>query len=191
MGRKSTVLRLPPDTRKKLDQALMDGRMTLDELHAFISSHCGDGEAPSRAAIWRYSNNFKEVAQAMRENREMARMLAQELGPESVEGDQGRQLIEMLRGLINRFVVMQTVNPGAKVDLGEVQKTARSLRDLSQAMRLEQDFAAKIRASARLEMQEQIRTRIRELGSAAELKELSDEELAQKLAELTADGPHA
>ncbi len=191
MGRKSTVLRLPPETRKRLDRALMDGHMTLDELHAFISSHCKEGEAPSRAAIWRYSNNFKDVARAMRENREMARMLAQELGPESVEGDQGRQLIEMLRGLINRVVMMQTADPSAKVDLGEIQKTARSLRDLSQAMRLEQDFAAKIRSSARLEMQEQIRTRIKELGSAAELKELSDEELAQKLAELTADGPRA
>lgn len=156
MGRKSTVLRLPLETRKKLDRALMDGRMTLDELHAFISSHCGEGEAPSRAAIWRYSNNFKEVAQAMRENREMARMLAQELGPESVEGDQGRQLIEMLRALINRIVMMQMANPEAKVNLGEVQKTARSLRDLSQAMRLEQDFAAKIREDARSEAEKKM-----------------------------------
>lgn len=181
MGRKSTVLRLPPETRKKLDQALMDGRMTLDELHAFISSHCGDGEAPSRAAIWRYSNNFKEVARAMRENREMARMLAQELGPESVEGDQGRQLIEMLRGLINRFVVMQTVNPGAKVDLGEVQKTARSLRDLSQAMRLEQDFARKIREDAQRDAEKKMEKAVDAVTAAPGGVALTPAEMRERL----------
>lgn len=181
MGRKSTVLRLPPETRKRLDRALMDGHMTLDELHAFISSHCKEGEAPSRAAIWRYSNNFKDVARAMRENREMARMLAQELGPESVEGDQGRQLIEMLRGLINRVVMMQTADPSAKVDLGEIQKTARSLRDLSQAMRLEQDFAAKIREEARREAEKKMEKAVDAVTAAPGGIALTPSEMRERL----------
>ena len=181
MGRKSTVLRLPPETRKKLDQALMDGRMTLDELHAFIAEHCKDGETPSRAAIWRYSNNFKEVAQAMRENRESARALAQELGAESVEGDQGRQLIEMLRALINRIVMMQMANPEAKVDLGEVQKTARSLRDLSQAMRLEQDFAAKIREDARSEAEKKMEKAVDAVTGAPGGAALTPAEMRERL----------
>lgn len=181
MGRKSTVLRLPPETRKRLDRALMDGHMTLDELHAFIASHCKEGEAPSRAAIWRYSNNFKDVARAMRENREMARMLAQELGPESVEGDQGRQLIEMLRGLINRVVMMQTADPSAKVDLGEIQKTARSLRDLSQAMRLEQDFAAKIREDARREAEKKMEKAVDAVTGAPGGVALTPAEMRERL----------
>ena len=181
MGRKSTVLRLPPETRNKLDQALMDGRMTLDELHAFIASRCGEGEAPSRAAIWRYSNNFKEVARVMRENRQMARALAQELGEESVEGDQGRQLIEMLRALINRIVMMQMANPEAKVDLGEVQKTARSLRDLSQAMRLEQDFAAKIREDARSEAEKKMEKAVDAVTGAPGGAALTPAEMRERL----------
>lgn len=180
MGRKSTVLRLPPETRKKLDQALMDGRMTLDELHAFLAAHC-DGEAPSRTALWRYSNNFKAVAQAMRQHREMARMLAQELGPESVEGEQGRQLIEMLRGLIGRVVMMQTADPTAKVDLGEVQRTARSLRDLSQAMRLEQDFARKIREDAQREVEKKMEKAVDAVTGAPGGAALTPDEMRARL----------
>lgn len=181
MGRKSTVLRLPPETRKKLDRALMDGRMTLDELHAFIASHCKEGETPSRAAIWRYSNNFKDVARAMRENREMARMLAQELGPESVEGEQGRQLIEMLRGLISRFVMMRTADPDARVGLDDIQKTARSLRDLSQAMRLEQDFARKIRDEVRREAEKKMEKAVDAVTGAPGGVPLTPAEMRERL----------
>lgn len=178
MGRKSTVLRLPPETRNKLDQALMDGRMTLDELHAFIASRCGEGEAPSRAAIWRYSNNFKEVARVMRENRQMARALAQELGEESVEGEQGRQLVEMLRVMINRF--MQSRVGGAS-DLAEIQKLARSLRDLSQAMRLEQDFSQKLRQEARREAEKKMEKAVDAVTGAPGGAALTPAEMRERL----------
>ena len=72
-------------------------------------------------------------------------------------------------------------------DASELDKIARSLKNLSQAMHLEQDFAKRIREEARREAQAQIRDKIKDLGSAAELKELSDEELAKKLAELATE----
>ena len=193
MSRKSTVARLSLPVRQAIDKALLDGRMTLDELHAFVLQKCaqtGD-ESPSRTALWRYGSNFEHAAKTMRENREMARALAQELGAESVEGEQGRLLVEMLRGIVYRTLQERVATPGTPLDTGEMDKLARSLKNLSQAMSLEADFARRIREEARREASEQIRARVRELGSAAAIKELSDEELAQKLAELTADMPHA
>ena len=189
MPRKSSVTRLSPDLRKQIDKALTDGRMTLDELHAFVSGKCAaaGADAPSRTALWRYSTNFSAAAQVMRENRDMARALAQELGPDSVEGEQGRLLVDMLRGLLFRTLQDRTGSPDAKFDAAEIDKIARSLKNLSQAMSLEADFAKRIKDEARREAQAQIRDRIKELGTAAELKNLSDEELAQKLAELTVE----
>ena len=189
MARKSSVSRLSPDLRRQIDKALTDGRMTLDELHDFVAGKCeADGaDAPSRTALWRYSTNFSAAAQVMRENRDMARTLAQELGADSVEGEQGRLLVEMLRGLLYRALQDRTGDASNKFDASELDKIARSLKNLSQAMHLEQDFAKRIREEARREAQAQIRDKIKDLGSAAELKELSDEDLAKKLAELTTE----
>ena len=189
MARKSSVTRLSSDLRRQIDKALIDGRMTLDELHDFVSGKCAaaGADAPSRTALWRYSTNFSAAAQVMRENRDMARALAQELGAESVEGEQGRLLVEMLRGLVYRTMQERMTEPDAKFDPAEVDKIARSLKNLSQAMSLEADFAKRIKDEARREAQAQIRDRIKELGTAAELQNLSDEELAQKLAELTVE----
>ena len=189
MARKSSVTRLSPDLRRQIDKALTDGRMTLDELHDFVTGKCeaAGADAPSRTALWRYSTNFSAAAQVMRENRDMARALAQELGADSVEGEQGRLLVEMLRGLLYRALQDRTGDASNKFDASELDKIARSLKNLSQAMHLEQDFAKRIREEARLEAQAQIRDKIKDLGSAAELKELSDEELAKKLAELATE----
>lgn len=189
MARKNSVTRLSPDLRRQIDKALMDGRMTMDELHAFVAGKCAaaGADTPSRTALWRYSTNFSAAAQVMRENRDMARALAQELGAESVESEQGRLLVEMLRGLLYRSLQDRAGDLTQKFDAAEVDRIARSLKNLSHAMHLEQDFAKRIREEARRETQAQIRDKIRELGSAATLKELSDEELARKLAELTTE----
>ena len=95
--------------------------------------------------------------------------------------------MEKQRGLVYRTMQERMTEPDAKFDPAEVDKIARSLKNLSQAMSLEADFAKRIKDEARREAQAQIRDRIKELGSAAELKILSDEELAQKLAELTVE----
>ena len=191
MPRKSTVSRLPAELRRQIDRAIADGRMTLDELHDFVKGRCeADGAAaPSRTALWRYSANFAQAAQVMRENREMARALAQELGAESVEGEQGRLLVEMLRGMVYRALQSRTGTPDAAVDAAEVDRLARSLKNLSQAMSLEADFARRIREEARREMQARVREKLRELGSAQAIRELTDEELARRLAELADDAP--
>lgn len=187
MPRHSTVMKLPVSTRKQLDRALMRGEMTIDQLHAFIAGCCAPGEdTPSRSAIGRYAAKFNETAKAMRENREMAMALAQELGPESLEGEQGRLLVEILRGLVFQAMQQRAADPDAKFDAGEVAKIARSLKDLSHAMHLEQDFAKRIREEERRKVEEEVRGRVQALGSAQDLRKLTDEELERKISELAA-----
>ena len=186
MPRKSTILKLPSSVRRELDRLLFDGKLTLDQLREFIASCDSVEEVPSRSALGRYAASFKETADHLRESREMARAIAQELGPESVEGEQGRMLIEMLRSFFFRSVRKKVDDPGAAFDAAEFAKMARSLRDMSQAMSLEQDFARRIKDETRKEVEAEMRAKVEALGGAKELKSLSDEELEKKIAELTA-----
>lgn len=162
MARKSSVTRLSPELRRQIDKAVRDGRMTLDELHEFVLGKCAavGADAPSRTALWRYSTNFSAAAQVMRENRDMARALAQELGPDSVEGEQGRLLVDMLRGLLFRTLQDRTGSPDAKFDAAEIDKIARSLKNLSQAMSLEADFAKRIREEERKKTLDEARDKL-------------------------------
>jgi len=186
MARKSSVHQLPPEVRAELDRLLVEGRLTLDELRDFICSREGVDNPPSRSAIGRYSADFRETAHALRESREIARGIAQELGAQSVEGEQGRLLVEMLRSLFFRAIRAKTDDPDAEFDAAELSKVARSLRDLSQAMHLEQDYARRIREEERRKVEEEMRARVMALGSAQDLKKLSDADLEQKIAQLAA-----
>ncbi|MCL1939550.1 MAG: DUF3486 family protein [Desulfovibrionaceae bacterium] len=185
MTRKSSIrTKLPPEILRELDKKLMQGALTLDALLAFIRGRVND--PPSRSALGRYAASFNETARAMRENREYARQLAQELGPESLEGDQGRLLVEILRGLVFTAMQKRATDPDATFDAAEVAKIARSLKDLSHAMHLEQDFAKRIKDETRKEVEAEMRSRVEALGGAKELKGLSDAELEKKIADLTA-----
>ena len=187
MGRKSSITKLPQSVRRQLDRLIAEGKLTLDELHKFVLS-CEEmqesGETPpSRTAIWRHAATVKETSEALRESREIAAGIAQELGADTVEGEQGRLLVEMLRTFMFRNL-RGRVGDVEGVDPQDLSRMARAIKDLSQAMHFEQDFANKIRAEERKKAEEEIRGRVLALGSAKDLKELSDEELEAKIAEL-------
>lgn len=184
MARKSSITRLPVKVRKELDKLLMDGKLTIDELHDFIKERLEpipDAEIPSRSSLGRYSKQLNEVAEYLRESREMAKALAQELGPDSVEGEQGRHLIEILRSFVSNAMKQRIKDPNAKFDANEISKIARSLRDLSHAMHLEQDYAKRIRDDERQKMRQELT----DLANTGGFKNMTDEELNAKIIELT------
>lgn len=186
MARKNSVrTKLPPEVLKELDKRLLAGNFTLDELLAFIRGELKSQEdAPSRSSLGRYAKDFEATVAALRESREMARGIAQELGPESVEGEQGRLLVDMLRSFAFTYMKKVTANPEAEFDPADFSKLARSVRDLSQAMQSEQDFAKRIKEDAKKELEAKVKEKIAKLGTAEELKSLTDEELERKIAEL-------
>ena len=185
MGRKSSVKQLlPPSLLRQLDRLIMEDRLTIDELHAFVSERVEN--PPARSTIGRYAANEKAAKAALRESREIARGIAQELGPDSVESEQGRILVEMLRSFVFKAMMGKVSDPASTFDAAEIGKITRSVRDLAQAMSLEQDFAKRIRDEERKKVEAEVKARVGKLGTAEELKKLTDEELERKIAELAA-----
>lgn len=176
MARKSSITKLPQGVRKELDRKLMEGKLTLDQLRDFLASLDGVTEPPSRSALGRYAKGFDDAAKKLRESREAARALAQELGPESVEGEQGRLLVEMLRGLTFDLLYELQSNPEAKIEVEKLQRLGRTLKEMSHAMHLEQDFARRIREEARKDAETEMR---KKLETAAKNGSL-DKETAQE-----------
>lgn len=153
MARKGIIKCLPPSFRRKLDRLILEGKLTTDQLQGFIAQCEVVETVPCRSAVGDYAKQVRDEASAtalfLKESREMASAIAQELGPESVEGEQGRLLIEMLRTFLFRYIRKQREDPNAIFDAAEFAKMTRSIRDMSQAMQMEADFARRIRDDAR------------------------------------------
>ena len=186
MPRKSIIKCLPSSFRKELDRLILEDKLSIDQLRAFIAGCEAAEKIPCRSAVGDYAKEVKDTAAMLLESREIAKGIAQELGPGSVEGEQGRLLVEMLRTFFFRFIRSRTTDPDATFDSDEFAKMARALRDMSQAMHLEQDFAKRIREEERKKVEAEMKTRVQQLGSAQDLKKLTDDELEKKIAELTA-----
>lgn len=167
MTRKSTVRQLPPTLRAEVDRLLAAGRYSLDEILAHLRQ-LGAG-APSRSALGRYAQDFEKVAARLRQSREMTRALVQELGPESVESGQGRLLVESMRTLVFEIMNARLAAEDGKYDAKEIASLAKSARDLSQAMRNEQDFARRIKEEARREMETEMRRKLDNAASSGSL----------------------
>ena len=147
MARKSSINSLPKPIRKQVDLWIVDGKVTIDQLYKYLQSQ-GLDAVPSRSAVGRYVADITKTTAALRESREIATAIMQELGPQIAEGEQGRALVQMMRTLIFRFLKPQIDNPEAQIDPKEVVNLTRALKDLSQAMRFEQDFEQRVRDEA-------------------------------------------
>lgn len=190
MGRKNSLYQhVPSSVLRQLDRLIMENRLSVTELHDWLAMQEEVESPPSRTSVWRYMVKEKETKAALRESREIARGIAQELGPESVESEQGRILVEMLRSFVFKAMMGKVSDPDAKFDAAEIAKITRSVRDLAQAMSMEQDFAKRIREEARKEVEAEVKVRVNQLCNIDDLKKLSNDELKRKIAELAGAGP--
>ena len=187
MPRQGKVRRLPESLREQL-HSMLDAGHTLDEISAHLKALGAD---VSRTGIWRYKQQVDKVAARLRESRQMAEAIMERMGAEAATGKSGDALIQMLTTLTSDYMIRRLDDPEAEIEISEIRSLARAVRERAQAARATQDYLGRVREEARREASEQIRARVAELGSAAAIKELSDEELARKLAELTKDMPNA
>lgn len=142
MGRKSTVRQLQPEVLKEVNHLLSEGRATLDEILSHLRKLGVDDV--SRSALGRHRQQFEKIAAKLRQGREMTEALVRDLGPNAAEGKHGRVLVEIMRNLVNDFLFEQ-MGDGATADPKTLQSLARTAKELSQALRLDQDFELKIR----------------------------------------------
>lgn len=131
MPRKSTssIDRLDPKIKTRVDALLKQGNLTLDGILDQIRVAFPQAEPPSRSALGRYSQKFEEIGKRMRESREVARVWAERLGQEP-EGDIGKLVMELLRTMAFD-ATLEMSEPGED---GKVQLDPKAINALALAM---------------------------------------------------------
>lgn len=168
MGRKSSLRRLPPEILQEVNRLLSEGRFTLAEILEHLR---GMGiETVSRSALGRQKQKIDKIAAKLRQSREMTEALVKEIGPSVVEGQQGRLLVQTLRDLVFDHLAAR-VEEGDVDDPKALMALARTLKDMAQANRLDQDFEAKVRERVQKETVRAVEDATREAGLSAETVE--------------------
>ena len=121
----------------------------------------------------------------MRESRQVAEVLVKEFGKDS-DPKAMRANIEMMQALISRLT--REITRNEKLDVKQVAILSGALESLGRASKTDIEMMAKAREQARREVEAEMRDRVRKLGTAQELKELSDAELERRIAELARRG---
>ena len=153
---------------QEVNRILSEGRLTLDELLVHLRGMGVD--TISRSALGRQKQRIDKVAAKLRQSREITASLVQELGANSTEGEQGRLLVETLRGMIYDHLEARIVE-GEPGDPKSFMALARTLKDMAQANRLDQDFEAKVRERVQKETVKAVEDSAREAGLSAETVE--------------------
>ena len=179
----SKIRRLPAALREQL-HAMLDAGHTLDEITAHLKALGAD---VSRSGLGRYKQQVDKVAARLRESRNMAEAIMERMGAQAATGKSGDALIQMLTTLTTDYMMRRLDDPAGETDAEELRALARTVKERAQAARATQDYLERVREEARREAQAQIREKVKELGSASSIKELSDEELVMRLAELSGD----
>lgn len=175
MPNKSSVKKLPAGVVKAINFQLEKERLTLDDLVEWLGRE--HGYTISRSALGRYAKQYSDVREELKKSREVTEAFARELGPEAVEGQQGRLLVEMFQTLVFRLISGE-LSPKDALDAEsegfnskDFMQLGRAIKDVAQANRFHQDFETKLR--------EQIRAQERE-KAAAEAAEVVDKALADE-----------
>ena len=160
--RVSTVKLLPPEVKAALDACLAEGNLTLDALVKFLEEH---GYTISRSSLGRYRQNFEEVAQKLRESREVAAAFARELG--AVPGDEmGQLLLEMVHTL-----TFKVCNADGDLEPKDVMFLASTIKNLSESRRISARTALEIRAAEKKRVEEEMKTKLAEAQGQGGLAE--------------------
>lgn len=180
MPRKSSLHRLPPAILGEVNRLLSEGCATLDEIVAHLRTLGVD--SVSRSALGRQKQKIDKVAAKLRQSREVTAGLVRELGPNAKDGEQGRLLAELLRGLVFDHLESR-IDEGKELDPKTFQSLSRTARDLSQAIRLDQDFETKIREQVEKEVKARMNQAVeRVMGNPGNAR-LTPDQLRAKMLE--------
>lgn len=190
MGRKSTVLKQPPDVREAIGLWHREHKTLDDILDALDETY---GVSISRSALHRHVKGLDKTLARIERSRQLAEATVARFGQEP-ESKAARANIELAHALISEVSAALDGTSGSdETDAdakGEKPKPmdamllAKAIEHLTKASRQDAEMISKIREQARKQIQEEVRARVRALGSAEELKSLSNEELERKIAEL-------
>lgn len=147
MAGKSSIKQLDPQIKAAVDEAIREGRQTIDDIVSLIVQMGGEA---SRSSVGRYKLKAEEQMQKYREAQEVAKVWVGKL-QQDPEGDIGRLLGEMLRTVA--FQTIGDMEAGSSMD---VMLLAKALKDLAGADKLTAERILKVREEAAKEAAEKV-----------------------------------
>lgn len=142
MGRKGFASRLPQDLREELDRQIVEGKLSVDELWAWLR---GRGVDVGRSSVHRHMQNVEEVAAEVRQAREAASAIVGQLGPEAAEGKVGQLLIEVVQNIAWKIARDTLLNPeGPSLDMEQLMFLTSAVQKLGAAQKTDTDRRLKI-----------------------------------------------
>ena len=105
-----------------------------------------------------------------------------EFGDGNSEPKAMRANIELAQALVSKLLVSRAGDE--KTETKEVTMLTRCLESLGRASKADIEMITKIREQTRKEVELEVRAKVKALGTAKELKGLTDEELEKRIAEL-------
>lgn len=149
MAGKSSIERLPPPVRERLQKHLRENCLTLDEIIADMRSAFPAEDAPSRSAVGRYKQSFEEAVAQQREVENMAQLWVREL-KDAPQGKTGRLVAELLRTLAAR-AAMDATGKG-EINIKELSGLARAFNAIEAGGKRDSENRALMREEIRMEL---------------------------------------
>ncbi|WP_051013633.1 phage protein Gp27 family protein [Pararhodospirillum photometricum] len=161
MPRKSRIQTdLSAEDLEAFNRLLAGGRLTIDDLQDWLEAR---GYDISRSAVGRHVKSYSQVAERLRQSREVVEALARELPDAATQGKQGRLLVEMTRGLA--FDLLERMQAEGDAAPKDIQALGKAFAELGRAARLDQDFeekVAKLKEQTRREYEAELKRKIEE-----------------------------
>ena len=157
MGRKSSISRMPPKAKRRVQQLIREDRHTLDEMIEILEREF-PSEAPSRSALHRYRVSAEQMAQRMREIDQVAEVLVSELG-ENPNEKAGQLLVQAVT-TATVDVALRAQDSDEPMDVKSVGQLARAARNVMEARQRSQKERMEIERLAREQQLEEQKTRL-------------------------------
>lgn len=149
MARRSSVEQLPAELLDELNAQIRDGRLTIDDLTAFLQAR---GAEVSRSAVGRHVQKYEHQLQRYREAQNVAGVWVQELG-HNPDDKLGRLLGEMLKTVAFQTLAQMGEDGDEQPSPADLSFIARTIKDLQAAQKGAIENEQKIRAQVAKQLQ--------------------------------------
>lgn len=177
---KSSIKRLPPEQRAEFERVLREDKMTLDEILAHMrATFPGEPAAEvSRSAVHRYSQQFSEMTQRMRDIQAMADTVVGELG-ENI----GQKSGELLSQAIITLATNAALNAHGREDVSvdEIRKLAVAAKNAMDSRRMDVNVRKAIREEARAQLLQEQTQKLDKVVKSGGLSADAAKELRDKI----------
>lgn len=161
MGRKSSIAILDPRLKAAIDDAITQGRATIDDIVQMVRGMGGD---VSKSAVGRYKKSVEERLADFRQKQAVAGEWMRQLRADP-DGDIGQMLAQMLKLIAHQT---QTDMLEAGADAKEIAMLARAIKDMTAIEKARLDLEARARREATEAAADQAERSARDAGLSAD-----------------------